>query len=78
MQKYHLLLCFIKSMLTYVVHLLLASTKGLWDALLLCSMLATASPPGIGSILCMLTFLSPSFSFAKISPFAEASYVIGA
>ena len=78
MQKYHLLLCLIKSMLTYIVHLLLASTKGLWDALLLYSMLATASLPGIGSILCMFTFLSPSFRFAKFSPFAETSYVIGA
>lgn len=78
MQKYHLLLSFIKSMLTCVVHLLLASTKALWDVLLLCSVLAAASLPGIGSILCMLAFLGPSFHFAKISPFAEISYVIGA
>jgi len=51
--------------------------KGLWDALLLCSMSPTASLPGLGSILCILTFLSPSFCFAKVSPFAETSYVIG-
>lgn len=78
MQKYRLLLPLIKSMLAYVVHLLLASTKGLWDVLLLCSMLATASLPGTGSITCMLIVLSPSFRFAKISPFAETSYVTGA
>lgn len=61
MQTYNLLLCLIKSMLAYTVHLLLASTKGLWGTLLLCSMLANASLPGTGSTLCMLTFLIISF-----------------
>lgn len=62
-------------MLTYNVHLLLASIKGLWDALLLCRMLATASLPGT---LCILTILSPSFRLAKISPLADTSYISGA
>lgn len=34
MQKYNSLLCLIKSMLPYTVHLLLASTKGLWGTVI--------------------------------------------